>query len=355
MSKEPTENTGSKNNVAETSKPTGSTVDMVSWLADRAAERVAEGALRQALNWYHKLLQIGRHDVELVKRTHVCMAELLLHMGDVRRAETHLIEVAAIDPADAYGHHLLSRVYSEMREWDSAVHHARSACQLEPATSEYHQILGRALLCEGDWTNGCRALERALELEPDNITAICDLAMAEAQQGRGDQAEQLLRPAIAQNRKNALLSETLAMVMRMRQSQTEQRAEPDSGSPLDTLSELSTFSRQVSNMLADSLGSKGYPQSAIDGAVRLCLDFEMLYGVSQSSPLIMAAACEYTISRLMGLKGVTQTRLAREYGVSPGGISAKYRTMMWKLRLADGDSRYVPDDVFQNLERPTDV
>jgi len=355
MSEQTTENSGSESNVADRSERSGSTVDMVSWLADRAAERVAEGALRQALKWYDKLLHVGRHDVELVKRTHICVAELLLHIGDVHRAETHLIEVVAIDPAEAYGHHLLSRVYSEMREWDSAVHHARSACQLEPGTSEYHQILGRALLYEGDWANGCRALERALELDSNNVLAICDLAMAEAQQGRYDRAEQLLRPAIAHNRKNALLGDTLATVMRTRQSQTERRVQPDSGGPLDTLSELSTFSGQVSNMLADSLGSKGYPQSAINGAVRLCLDFEMLYGVSQSSPLVMAAACEYTISQLIGLKGVTQTQLAGQYGVSPGGISARHRAMMRKLRLADSDPRYVSDEVFQNIGRPTDV
>jgi len=355
MSKRPTENSSSENNGAETTERMGNTIDMVSWLADRAAEGVANGSLREALDRYHKLLQVGRHDVELVKRTHVRMAELLLHMGDMHRAETHLLEVVAIDPAESYGHHLLGQVYSEMREWDSAVRHARSACQLEPGTSEYHQILGRALLCEGDWTNGCKALERAIELDPDNAVAICDLAMAEAQQGRCDRAEQLLRPAVAHNRKEALLSETLAMVMRMRQDQTGRRAQPDSGSALDTPSEVSLFSRQVCDMLVGSLGGKGYPRSVIDEAMRLCLDFEMLYGVSQSSPLVMAAACEYTISRLIGLKGVTQTRLAREYGVSAGSISAKYRAMVWKLRLVDGDSRYVPDKELQNLDRPTDT
>ena len=355
MSEQRTKNSGSDSSVDETSEQTGNTVDMVSWLADRAAERVANGTLREALDWYHKLLQVGRHDVELVKRTHVRMAELLMQMGDVHRAETHLLEAVAMDPAESYGHYLLGRVYSEMREWDSAVQHSRLACQLEPGTSEFHQILGRALLCEGDWTNGCKALERAIELDPDNGVAVCDLAMAEAQQGRCDRAEQLLREAIVHNRKEVLLSETLAMVMRMRKVQTERRVQPSTGLQSNTSAKTSPFSRHVCEMLDSSLGGKGYPQGAIDGAIRLCLDFEVLCGTIHGNPSVMAAACEYTISRLMGLKGVTQMRLAEQYSVSAAGISAKYRAMVWKLRLVDGDSRYVPEEAFRNLDLPTDT
>ncbi len=333
----------------------GAYVDMVSWLTEKAAERVANGMVWEALECYHKLLQIGRHDRQLVKRVHIRMAELLLEMGELHRAETHLLEVVAFDGTSAYAHSLLSRVYTELCQWNNAVQHAHSACQLSPEASENHHMLGRALLYAGDWTNGCAALERAVELDPNNVLAICDLAMADAQQGRFEKAERALRRAVSRHRTVPVLSETLALVMRIRHEQGEHgRRSTDAGGS-DGPMPISPFSHKVCSMLAESLATKRYPQTAIEGAMRLCLDFERARGVGQSNPMVMAAACEYTISRLMGLTGVTQTRVAEHYGVSTAGVSAKYRAMIQWLQLVERDPRYVSCDACSTPREPSDT
>jgi len=351
MSKRTTEDGRSRGNVVVKAGNGGSYVDMVSWIADKAAETVANGTVREALSWYRKLLQVGRNDQQLVTRTHLRMAELLLQLGDTPRAETHLLEVVTASPASAYGHYLLGRLYTESHQWDMAVEHATTACHLEPGISEYHQSLGRALLCSGVWREGCESLEQALELDPDNTAAICDLAMADAQQGRHERAEESLRRAISRHRGDAMLSETLAAVIRIRRENRSRSDEPtDAGVDVDRGETISRFSQQVCEMLADSLGSKNYPPGVIDGAMRLCLDFEHRCGVGQSNPIVMAAACEYTISQLMGMRGVTQTRVAGDYGISTAGISVKYRAMMRRLNLVYGDPRYLPEWVMEETD-----
>jgi len=311
--------------------------------------------LRQGLELYRKLLEVGRVDRQLVVRTHMCMAEILLQMGDMHRAETHLLELVAIDPGNAYGLHLLSWTYAEMRQWVKAAQRARSACQLEPGISEYHQILGRALLCTGDWTNGCDALERAIEADPDNIVAICDLAMADAQQGRVARAQRSLRRAIARHRTDALLRDTLAAVQRIQHELSGRAVKSRDRARGEQSQKISDLSRQVCETLADSLTRKGYLKGAIDSAIRLCLDFDQVRGLGQSNPMVMAAACEYTIGRLMGVAGVTQTAAAEQYGVSPAAVSNKYRAMVQALRLTDDDTRYISDGMRDGTGRPADM
>lgn len=89
-------------------------------------------------------------------------------------------------PQDAEAHHLLSRAYLLVEEWNRAVEAAERAVALQPKSSDYHLWLGRAygnraehcnFICASGLAGKVRSeFEKAVELDPNNTAARTDLA-----------------------------------------------------------------------------------------------------------------------------------------------------------------------------------
>jgi Flp pilus assembly protein TadD len=320
--------------------PGGVCVDMLAWLERVAEEQVTTGLAREGLHSYHKLLQVGRSDANLLERTHVRMAEVLLQGGDQHRAETHLSEAVRINPNNAYAFCLLGRVHLDLHEWEQAADCGYTACRLEPGSSDYHQLLGRALLCDGEWSTGCSELQSAIDLDPDNVIAVCDMAMAYAQQLRFDDGEQLLVETMDRHPANTVLRDAMASVQQYKQTVKMRRAVAKGRSRSGKGASETRFARSVHELIEDSFARKGYKREHVDGALRLLEDAVDVIGLSVRNPAVMAAACEYAVTKLSGETNVTQTSLADQYGVSAAAISSRYRVMVERLGLMPGDRRY---------------
>ncbi len=311
-------------------------LDMVGWLERNAEQLITEGSVREGLSVYYKLLQIGRDDDELLERTHLRMAEVLLENGDLYGAETHLRETLNVNPDNAYGLCLLGRLCLDVKDWSKAAKCGFHACLLDPDVSDYHQLFGRALLCGGNVAEGCDELEIAIELDPDNIIAICDLALAYAQQLQFDDAKKLLLDTMDRHPANSVLRDAMISV---------QKRYDTVGTRKKTKKRHNTFSNRSQQIAHDLLVKdleKVFSQDEIECAVRLLEDVVNSQDISIENPAILAATCKYTISRILGVRGITQKRLADEYGVSAATISKKYRAIVQQFWLVPNDARYTP-------------
>jgi tetratricopeptide (TPR) repeat protein len=112
-------------------------------------------------------------------------SDLLLagRVDDAVRALTAKIQSA---PNDAEAHHLLSRAYYHLKNWDQSVNYGEKAVQLAPNRSDYFMWLARAYGGKADDSNPFSAarlvgkirgnFQRAVELDPKNLDARTDLA-----------------------------------------------------------------------------------------------------------------------------------------------------------------------------------
>ncbi|MGB3830592.1 MAG: c-type cytochrome biogenesis protein CcmI [Mesorhizobium sp.] len=106
----------------------------------------------------------------------------------IARAESHL----AANPSDGRGWDVLAPVYLRMGRYSDAVAAYRNAIRLEGATAPRHAGLGEALASAAGGVVSAEAqaaFEAALKLDPQNAKAGFYLAVALAQEGRGDEAK----------------------------------------------------------------------------------------------------------------------------------------------------------------------
>lgn len=320
--------------------PKGVCVDMVTWLERQAEEQVASGLMRDGLHSYHKLLQVARTDPVLTERAHIRMAEILLTGGDQYRAATHLREAVQTNSNNAYAVSLLGRIHLDLQECREAAECASTACRLDPGVSDYRQLLGHALLCAGEWSAGCTELDNAIDLDPDNVIAVCDLAVARVQQLRFEDAERLLVDTMDRHPANTLLRDAMGSVQQVRQSVKMRRA---AASATFRSGRLDSQPRSLSKghkLIEDSFKRNGYPKSILAGTLKLFDDAVHIVGIPAGNKSVMAAACQYAVMRLASPGTATQSGLATEYGVSATAISYKYRTMVDRLGITRGDKRY---------------
>ena len=113
-------------------------------------------------------------------------AQELLTSGRMDEAVSELQKRIAAQSNDAEAHHLLSRAYYALENWDRSVSAGERAVQLAPNNSEYHMWLGRAygqkasnasiFSAPGLAKNARRHFERAVELNGGAVNARSDLA-----------------------------------------------------------------------------------------------------------------------------------------------------------------------------------
>ena len=113
-------------------------------------------------------------------------AQTLLSQGRIDDAILTLKQALQRSPTDAQDHHLLSRAYYQVSDWDDAIAEAQRAVALQPSNSDYHLWLGRAYGEKAENSNFVTAIglakkvrtefERAVQLNGFNLDARADLA-----------------------------------------------------------------------------------------------------------------------------------------------------------------------------------
>jgi tetratricopeptide (TPR) repeat protein len=114
------------------------------------------------------------------------IGQSLLSQGRIDDAIATLKQTLQRSPNDAQAHHLLSRAYYEVNDWDNAIAEAQRAVALQPMNSDYHLWLGRAYGEKAENSNFVTAIglakkvrtefERAVQLNGFNLDARADLA-----------------------------------------------------------------------------------------------------------------------------------------------------------------------------------
>ena len=113
-------------------------------------------------------------------------AQVLLAQGRVDDSIASLKQTLKNSPNDAVSHHLLSRAYYEVEDWNDAIDEAQHAVALQPLNSDYHLWLGRAYGQKAENSSWVTAIglakkvraefERAVQLNGFNLDARADLA-----------------------------------------------------------------------------------------------------------------------------------------------------------------------------------
>jgi tetratricopeptide (TPR) repeat protein len=109
--------------------------------------------------------------IELVSKAHPDydwaygnLAELLMKMGENRRAFDLAVEAAGRGPGNARNFYLAGKALTRLEQWEKSLRWSRRAIELEPEYPEAHYLLGMALRRTGREEEARREFERTKEL-----------------------------------------------------------------------------------------------------------------------------------------------------------------------------------------------
>jgi Flp pilus assembly protein TadD len=259
-------------------------------------------------------------------------------------AALHLRKLVLADAADDGVCALMGLCQAMLGNFRAAISTYHRALELAPRNPWYHHNLGHLLdVGLGNSQAALKHLRLAHELEPreDEITA--SLAHCLARLGQLDEARTLAADAVRSapgNTDHRALLEWIdrgAPGMRMtRRAGTPGRARVQ----VPSRSQGSEPRDPVARLLAASMPSAGFSVGHVRRAQTLWTDFCVRRALRVAKPAVYAAAIEYAIAMVHGVRGVTQVALARRYGVAPASISGRYAEIRTALALVPGDPRY---------------
>jgi Flp pilus assembly protein TadD len=274
---------------------------------------------------------------------HRQLAELRLEESPWRAA-LHLRKLILADAADDGVFALMGLCQAMLGNFRAAISAYQRAIELAPRNPWYHHNLGHLLdVGLGNSRAALRHLRLAHELESaeDEITA--SLAHCLARLGQLSEAQLLataaLRSAPGNSDHRALVEwvERGAPGVRIaRRPGATGRARVQGPSR----SARADVRDPVGRLLAASMPEAGFSPEHVRRAQALWADFCGSRVLRVAKPAVSAAAIEYAITMVHGVRGVTQAALARRYGVAPASISSRYAEIRSALTLVPGDPRY---------------
>jgi Flp pilus assembly protein TadD len=320
---------------------------------DRLRTRIKDALARdrpstEILPMLQALLDGAGEQRDLRVFAHRHLAELTLQ-DQPWQAALHLRRVIKANAADDTVHALMGLCQALLGNFDSAVHNYERALSIEPANAWYHHNLGHLLDVALDMPDAALVhLRSAHEAHPveDEVTA--SLAHCLARLGRLRESEDLAREAVDLAPLHESHASLLAWIRRgapggylFSASQSFRGQGATARRPEDHAS-VQAVDTDVLGLLANGMAASGAPQTLIRRAERLWRDYRAVRpDLRVGKPQVHAAALEYAVSILHGMAGITQTGVAKRYGVSSAALSSRYTDIRLTLELIVGDPRYL--------------
>ncbi|MCS6797340.1 MAG: tetratricopeptide repeat protein [Myxococcota bacterium] len=313
--------------------------------------RLAEQALRrnrprrEVESLLERLSHVAPEGSEAWTFAHRHLAELLIEEHPWRAA-LHLRRLVAARTGGDVAHALLGLCHALLGNFQAAVASYRRALQESPHNPWYHHNLGHLLdVALGRPDEAVGHLEIAHRIEPLEHEIAASLAHCLARLGRLDRARTLADEAVRAAPRNRDHRELLAWI-----EQGADRSGPPRSPRTSGLGHRSAAPHAsgraasppdaVVDALEARMGAAGFSASQIHAALALWRDFRHHARRPACRPESYAAAIEYAIAVLHGVRGVTQASVARRYGVTAGTVSNRFIEIRYALALVPGDPRY---------------
>jgi len=295
------------------------------------------------------LAQAPEHS-ELFVYGHRHMAELLLQ-EEPWRAALHLRRVLKSGAGDDTAHALMGLCQALLGNFDSAVFHYERALALDPSNAWYHHNLGHLLDVALNLPEvAALHLRWAHEAHPmeDEVTA--SLAHCLARIGELEEAEALAREALDLSPDHESHASLVAWVRRgapggylFSADQAFHGRDPRSRRGAEEPRvRAESNDRDVLRALERGMQASGAPHVLLGRAEQVWRDYRARRPTARvSKPEVHAAALEYAVSVMHGITGITQTGVAKRYGVSSTALASRYTEIRSTLALEVGDPRYL--------------
>ncbi len=124
------------------------------------------------------------------------MAESLLELGRLNKAESVLLEIVESNAFIAEAWDMLGLIAGRRKDWEGAKEHHLRALSVEPYRAASHYNLGIALEELGRIKEAAGAYQAALRIEPKDAEALNNLGLVYARAGLFDQAAEFHRKAL---------------------------------------------------------------------------------------------------------------------------------------------------------------
>jgi tetratricopeptide (TPR) repeat protein len=294
-----------------------------------------------------QLLTLASDNRELYVYAHRHLAEIWIE-EQPWRAALHLRRVMRAGAASDTTHALMGLCQALLGNYNSAVVHYERALSLEPANAWYHHNLGHLLDVALDRPQRAlphlRSAHTSQPME-DEVTA--SLAHCLARLGALDEAEQLAREALDLDPDQKTHASLLAWIRKGapggfllsahgRRQATESRGQRRARSSARSLDD------DVMRALEREMQATGAPAVLVSRAALVWRDYlSQRPNVRVAKPEVHAAALEYAVSLMHAMHGVTQSGIAKRYGVSSAAVSSRYVDIRSTLNLEVGDPRYL--------------
>jgi tetratricopeptide (TPR) repeat protein len=280
---------------------------------------------------------------------HRQLAELRLEESPWRAA-LHLRRLMQANAADDGVHALMGLCQAMLGNFRAAICAYHRAIDLAPRNPWYHHNLGHLLdVGLGSSQAAVRHLRLAHQLEPREDEIGASLAHCLARLGMLEEARALAADAMRRAPGNPDHRSLLEWIDRGAPGMRINRKAGAPGRPRVQAPQRRDHAEHadpVSRMLRTNMPEAGFTPEQVRRAQALYCDFcarlDSCDGRSAraTKPEAYAAAIEYAIAMVQGVRGVTQASLARRYGVAPASISGRYAEIRGALDLVPGDPRY---------------
>ena len=326
---------------------------------DRLRARIDDALRRdrpcnEVMPLLERLLSNAGDHGELFVYAHRHMAELLI-ADEPWQAALHLRRVIKAGAADDTAHALMGLCQALLGNFDSAVFQYERALALEPANAWYHHNLGHLLDVALNRPNSAVShLRWAHEAHPmeDEVTA--SLAHCLARLGQLERAEALAQEALDLSPDHESHGSLVAWIKRGApggflfsaehafQGRDPRNAHLEVAEPVERPSAALDNDRDVMRALERGMEAAGAPPALLGRAEKVWRDYRARRPkVRVSKPEVPAAALEYAVSVMHGITGVTQTGVAKRYGISSAALASRYTDIRATLELTIGDPRYL--------------
>jgi tetratricopeptide (TPR) repeat protein len=253
---------------------------------------------------------------------------------------------------DDTAHALMGLCQALLGNFDSAVFHYERALALDPSNAWYHHNLGHLLdvalnlpevaVLHLRWAHEAHPME-------DEVTA--SLSHCLARIGELQESEALAREALDLSPEHESHASLLSWIKRGApggylfsadqafhgRDPRQRRGESD-----EPRARAENNDRDVLRALERGMQSAGAPHVLLGRAEQVWRDYRARRpNVRVSKPEVHAAALEYAVSVMHGITGITQTGIAKRYGVSSTALASRYTDIRSTLALEVGDPRYL--------------